>query len=81
MNIKAASKDVWAGILKVKSYPIYINDKSSNLKKELSSYKWKKDKNDNIIEEPVKANDDACDAMRYAIYSHFDKTKYRVLVG
>jgi len=81
LNIKAASKDVWAGILKVKSYPIYINDKSSNLKKELSSYKWKKDKNDNIIEEPVKANDDACDAMRYAIYSHFDKTKYRVLVG
>lgn len=81
LNIKAASKDVWAGILKVKSFPIYITDRSANLKKELSSYKWKKDKNDNIIEEPVKANDDACDAMRYAIYSHFDKTKYRVLVG
>jgi len=60
INIKAASKDVWAGILKVKSYPLVIDSRSKNIQKELSSYKWKKDKNDNIIEEPVKANDDAC---------------------
>lgn len=81
INIKAASKDVWAGILKVKSYPLVIDVRSKNLQKELSSYKWKKDKNDNIIEEPVKANDDACDAMRYAIYSHFDKPTFKIAVG
>jgi len=76
LNIKAATKDVWAGILKVKSYPLYITHNSTNTQKELSSYKWKKDKNDNIIEEPVKANDDALDAVRYAIYTHFDKPKF-----
>lgn len=81
INIKAASKDVWAGILKVKSYPLFVDPRSKNLHKELSSYKWKKDKNDNIIEEPVKANDDACDAMRYAIYSHFDKPTFKIAVG
>jgi len=81
INIKAASKDVWAGILKVKSYPLVIDSRSKNIQKELSSYKWKKDKNDNIIEEPVKANDDACDAMRYAIYSHFDKPTFKIAVG
>jgi len=81
INIKAATKDVWAGILKVKSYPLVIDSRSKNIQKELSSYKWKKDKNDNIIEEPVKANDDACDAMRYAIYSHFDKPTFKIAVG
>lgn len=76
INIKPASKDVWAGILKVKSYPLYVTDNSKNIKIELASYKWKKDKNDNIIEEPIKANDDALDATRYAIYSHFDLPKF-----
>jgi hypothetical protein len=59
-NIHAANKDVWAGIVKVKSFPLYLTDSSTNLKREIQSYKWKKDKEDNIIEEPVKANDDAC---------------------
>jgi phage terminase large subunit len=78
INIKPASKDVWAGILKVKSFPLVVTDNSKNLKNELSSYKWKKDKNDNIIEEPIKANDDALDATRYAIYSHFDIPQFIV---
>lgn len=81
INIKAASKDVWVGVLKVKSYPLVVDSRSKNLHKELSSYKWKKDKNDNIIEEPVKANDDGMDAMRYAIYSHFEKPTFKIAVG
>jgi phage terminase large subunit len=75
-NIHAANKDVWAGIVKVKSFPLYLTDGSSNLKREIQSYKWKKDKEDNIIEEPVKANDDGMDAMRYAIYNYHDKPKF-----
>ena len=37
--------------MKMKSYPINIHYNSQNLKREFQSYKWKKDKNDNIIEE------------------------------
>lgn len=69
-NVKKAEKDVWGGILKVKQYPLYVTKNSHNLVKELGSYKWKKDKNDNIIEEPIKLNDDGLDATRYAIFTH-----------
>ena len=79
-NIKPAVKDVWAGIMKMKSYPINLHYNSQNLKREFQSYKWKKDKNDNVIEEPVKANDDAIDACRYAVYTHFNKPKFEVSV-
>ena len=44
------------------------------------SYKWKKDKNDNVIEEPVKANDDAMDACRYAVFTHLTAPKFQVAV-
>lgn len=79
-NIKPAVKDVWAGIMKMKSYPINLHYNSQNLKREFQSYKWKKDKNDNVIEEPVKANDDAIDACRYAVYTHFNKPKFEISV-
>ncbi|NDH09654.1 MAG: hypothetical protein EBY16_08615, partial [Gammaproteobacteria bacterium] len=52
-NIKPAVKEVWAGIMQMKSFPINIHHSSQNLKREIQSYKWKKDKNDNVIEEPV----------------------------
>lgn len=75
LNIKESDKDVWAGIVGVKSYPLFIKKGSDNLVKELQGYKWKKDKNDNIIEEPVKAEDHLCDAMRYAIFTHLTTPK------
>jgi phage terminase large subunit len=79
LNIKAANKDVWAGILKVKSFPLFVTHNSTNLQRELQSYKWKKDKEDNIIDEPVKANDDGLDALRYAIYNYHDKPKFHFI--
>ena len=79
-NIKPAVKDVWAGIMKMKSHPINIHYNSQNLRREFQSYKWKKDKNDNVIEEPVKANDDAIDACRYAVYTHLNKPKFEISV-
>lgn len=81
INIKPANKDVWAGILKVKSFPLYITANSSNGIKELQSYKWKKDKEDNVIDEPIKANDDFCDSFRYAIYNYHDVPKFSPIVG
>jgi phage terminase large subunit len=79
-NIKPAQKDVWAGIVKMKSYPINLHYNSKNLRREFMSYKWKKDKNDNVIEEPVKANDDLMDACRYAVFTHLTKLNFQVSV-
>ena len=76
INAKVANKEVWPGILKVKSYPLFVHYNSKNIIRELQSYKWKKDKNDNVIDEPVKENDDAMDAMRYAIFTHLHKPAF-----
>jgi phage terminase large subunit len=72
-NVIPSDKDVWAGIVGVKSYPLFVRHGSTNLIHEIQGYKWKKDKNDNILEEPIKANDHALDAMRYAIFTHLTK--------
>ena len=69
-NVKEADKDVWNGILKVKSLSVYYTYNSKNIHNERLSYKWKTNSNNDIIEEPVKSNDDAMDAIRYAIHTH-----------
>ena len=48
---------------------LFIEESSTNLLKELEVYKFKEDKNGEPTNEPVKAFDDAIDAMAYARYS------------
>jgi phage terminase large subunit len=50
--------------------PLYIHASSTNLINELKTYKWKTDKDGKVIDkEPVKLNDHATDAMRYAVFT------------
>lgn len=67
-NIKEANKEVKPGINSVKSSLVYINKNSSNVMKEYRMYSWKS-KGEQILDEPVKLNDDAMDAIRYAIHT------------
>jgi len=69
-NIHPAEKKVTDGIDSVKRFKLHIHKDSVNLIKEFRAYKWKMDKNGNILDEPVKFNDDLCDATRYAVHSH-----------
>lgn len=73
-----ADKEVWEGIRHVKSRPLYITRNSVNLLKEIRSYKWKKDKDGKVLEEPVKFRDDACDALRYGIFTGLRKPTFKV---
>lgn len=77
-NVKPADKDVWAGIQKIKSMPLYITENSLNLLKEIKNYKWKLDKDGNVKpeEEPVKLNDHALDALRYAVFTKLSGPQY-----
>lgn len=68
-NIKPANKDVREGIRCIKGTPIIIHEDSVHLLKELKNYRWKTDRNNVKLDEPVKFNDHAMDAMRYAIFS------------
>jgi len=69
-NVKPADKDVYAGIMKVKSMPMHVTATSANLMQELRKYKWKTDMNGKVIDkEPVKMDDHLLDAMRYAVFT------------
>ncbi len=71
LNATGANKSVKEGINEIKSNRIYIHVESKNIWKEYRMYLWKSDKNTNrIFDDPIKMNDDAMDAMRYAVYSH-----------
>jgi phage terminase large subunit len=67
-NIHPADKwpdSIKFGIDTIKQYNILITSRSSNIKRELRTYTWKKDKNWNSLNEPIDSNNHAIDAMRY----------------
>ena len=68
-NAKPANKDVTEGIRTVKGTPLTIHQDSVHLIKELRGYRWKTDRNGLKLDQPVKFNDHATDALRYAIFS------------
>lgn len=72
-GIKAipANKDVKLGIDFIKSRKLYINSQSVNILKEIKSYKYMDQgkRKTNEPEIPLKLNDHAMDAMRYAAIS------------
>jgi phage terminase large subunit len=72
-NAKPADKDVTEGIRKVKSMPLFITHDSTDLIKEIKNYKWKVDKNDKVLDEPVKFADHAADALRYGVFTRLHK--------
>lgn len=74
-NVLPAMKQVLDGIKYVKQYKLHIHHESVNGIKEIHGYKWRKDKNDNNLDEPVKFRDDFCDSGRYGIFTHYGGEK------
>lgn len=54
------------GIAKLQEYKMFVHPACKNMIAELSSYCWKKDKNENGINQPEDTNNHLCDALRYA---------------
>jgi len=74
IKAQPSNKAVKEGINKIKSMEVYIHFESINIWKEYKLYSWKTDR-DRIQDEPVKENDDALDALRYAVYTHHKSTR------
>lgn len=70
LQVYPAEKNVADGINAVKSYKLVIHPRCVNTLKEMRGYCRKKDRQGNVLEEPVKANDHTCDALRYALYTY-----------
>lgn len=74
LPVEAGINKVEPGIAKVKSLLkknlILIDKFCGNLISEMQAYHYERDKlNNNPTEKPVKVNDHACDALRYALFS------------
>lgn len=70
-NALPADKDVKSGIDFCKRQTFYTLESNSETNKESKSYKWRIDKNGNVLDEPVKFMDHAMDSMRYGCYTHY----------
>jgi phage terminase large subunit len=78
-NIKKADKpqgSVNLGIDMLRRYTLNVTKDSLNLIKEGRNYKYKEDKNGNILNEPADAFNHTMDALRYAIFMKLSKPNY-----
>lgn len=77
-NVYKADKDVKNGIDFVKRNQLYITRRSSGLRSEALTYKYKT-KDGIMLDEPVKFKDDGMDGGRYGSYTGFRKPKDMVI--
>ena len=69
-NVYPSDKSVKDGIDCIKGQKINVLDSSVNLLNELSGYRYREDKDGNVLDEPVKFKDHLMDSLRYAAYTH-----------
>lgn len=71
VDAMSSNKSVRAGITHVQmTMPrLRVHESSIKLLREFHTYSWRK-KGEDVLDEPVKINDHALDAMRYAIYTN-----------
>jgi phage terminase large subunit len=80
-NVFSADNDVLPGIEFCKRYKVLTTIDSPNFIKEESAYNWRKDKNGNILDEPVKIWDHSPDAKRYGLFSHLGAREGGAFIG
>lgn len=67
------------GIKWLQSNKIIVHEKCINTIKELSSYKWKEDKDGNVLPKPVDLNNHLIDALRYSYEIDMKQSKLKTL--
>jgi len=74
-------KSILHGIDLMKRNKLFITNSSSNTIKEFGSYKWKVDKNGELLDSPEDKNNHSIDAIRYVLESTLNKRQgqYRIL--
>lgn len=70
-NIYEADKSVKDGLDYCKRLTFHTKKENVNLNKERDGYKYKEDKDGNVLDEPVKFKDHLMDCKRYDIYTHY----------
>ena len=68
LNTYPSVKNVKAKIDTTRETKVHIKEDCVNLIREMPMYEWKRNKDGEILDEPVKKNDHAVDALCYAVY-------------
>ena len=68
LNTWPSVKDVKAKINTTQETRIHISESCENLIREIPMYQWKKNRDGEILDEPVKKDDHSVDALCYAVY-------------
>ena len=71
LNTYPSVKNVKAKIDATRETKVHIDPSCVNLIREMPMYEWKKNKDGEILDEPVKKNDHAVDALCYCCYGVF----------
>ncbi|NDW09523.1 PBSX family phage terminase large subunit [Dysgonomonas sp. 520] len=77
-RIEGAQKGVDSiniGIDILKRYPLRITRRSKNIRKEILAYKWRKDRDGNILNQPIDSFNHALDAIRYVALNKLGEGK------
>ncbi len=76
-NVIPANKQVQTGLDVVRRGPLLITEDSVDVIREVRGYQRKKDKlTGRVLEEPLKINDDGCDAGRYGTLGQVERFGY-----
>lgn len=67
MPCTKGSDSIRNGIQKVQAYCFHVDPSCTNVIDEFSNYQWKKDKEENVLNEPIDKFNHAMDAIRYGI--------------
>jgi len=78
IGAKKGAGSVEHGIRWIQGYQIIVDETCTNTIKELSSYKWKEDKDGQTIPKPEDKNNHLLDALRYALESEMTQNKPKI---
>ena len=75
-GVRAADKSpgsVFAGITFLQKYRLCFTARSARSRAQFDDYRWQKLADGTVTDKPVKLDDDAPDAARYGVHTHYNR--------
>ena len=79
IGAKKGAGSIEHGIKWLQGHKIVVDHRCTDIIKELSSYKWKEDKDGNVIPKPVDKDNHGLDALRYALEGEMRQSKTKIV--
>jgi len=73
-------KSILHGIDLIKRHKVFIEQSSKNILNEFGSYRFKEDKDGNLLDTPEDDNNHMIDAIRYVLESTINQPKRKVTI-